>query len=546
VRDGIRNVISPGGASSEAVLVFTRVSQPSFQPGTQSHTVNVSIFPRSSGILLHITSLPGGHGIGDLGQSAHEFIDFLSASGQKIWQVLPLGPTGYGDSPYQLFSAFAGNPLLIDLHQLREQGLLSSTDLNAGADLPEEQVEYGRVIKLKLCLLTKAAQTFLSDTADRSPFEEFCHKNADWLDDYALFMSCKGFYGDAIWTEWECNLRRRDESAIREWRQKLSEQIGIHKFSQFQFFRQWEQIKQHCRRCGIRIMGDVPIYVAHDSADVWAHQELFRLNEHGRPSAVAGVPPDYFSATGQLWGNPLYRWDVSAASGHRWWIERFRASLRLFDLVRLDHFRGFEAYWEVPANATTAEHGKWIKGPGAELFATVQRELKELPFVAENLGVITPEVESLRNQFGFPGMSLLQFAFGNDPQGPSFRPHNYSRELVAYTGGHDNDTTVGWWTSTGVGESIRTPEDIRKEREFTRAYLGFKDEPLNWVFIRAVMASVAAFAIVPLQDVLGLGTEARMNLPGTVRGNWKWRFRRGMLTDQHSARMREMTFLYDR
>jgi 4-alpha-glucanotransferase len=510
--------------------------------------VNTIIFPRCSGILLHITSLPGGHGIGDLGESAHEFVEFLSASGQKIWQVLPLGPTGYGDSPYQLFSAFAGNPLLIDLHALREQGLLSFSDLNAVAGLPADHVDYGRVIKIKSGLIEKSAETFFADAAcaDRSSFQAFCRNHSGWLDDYALFMACKSFHKGAVWSEWTRELRQREEAALREWRDKLSTHIGAHKFAQYQFFRQWEQLKDHCKRCCIRIMGDVPIYVAHDSADVWVHQELFRLDEYARPSAMAGVPPDYFSATGQLWGNPLYRWDASAASGHRWWVDRFRASLRLFDFVRLDHFRGFEAYWEVPAGATTAEKGKWVKGPGAEFFAAVKRELGELPFVAENLGVITPEVEALRKQFGFPGMSLLQFAFGNDPQGPSFRPHNYSRELVAYTGGHDNDTTVGWWTSAGSGESVRTAEDIRKERAFTRAYLGFQDEPIHWIFIRAVMASVAAVAIVPLQDVLGLGTEARMNLPGTVRGNWKWRFGRGALTDEHSARLRELTLLYDR
>ncbi|HEY1659778.1 MAG TPA: 4-alpha-glucanotransferase [Candidatus Sulfotelmatobacter sp.] len=510
--------------------------------------MNTNIFPRCSGILLHITSLPGGHGIGDLGKSAHEFVEFLSSSGQKIWQVLPLGPTGYGDSPYQLFSAFAGNPLLIDLDALREQGLLSREDLKAAAGLPDDHVEFGSVIGIKLSLLEKSAQTFFADasSADRSSFERFCRDNSGWLDDYALFMACKSLHKNAVWSEWPRELRQREETALHEWRETLATQIDVHKFSQHQFFRQWEQLKDHCKRCSVRVMGDIPIYVAHDSADVWAHQELFRLDDHARPAALAGVPPDYFSATGQLWGNPLYRWDMSAASGHRWWIDRFRASLRLFDLVRLDHFRGFEAYWEIPAGATTAQNGKWVNGPGTELFVAVKRELDRLPFVAENLGVITPEVEALRKQFGFPGMSLLQFAFGNDPQGPSFRPHNYSNDLVAYTGGHDNDTTVGWWTSVGVGESIRTAEDIRKERAFTRAYLGFQDEPINWVLIRAVMASVAAIAIVPLQDVLGLGTEARMNLPGTVRGNWKWRFQQGVLTNEHRTRLRELTLLYDR
>jgi 4-alpha-glucanotransferase len=541
--------ICSGHSCFFAALVHlpARKSQPLLSSGSQTD-VNATIFPRCSGILLHITSLPGSHGIGDLGKSAYEFVEFLSSSGQKIWQVLPLGPTGYGDSPYQLFSAFAGNPLLIDLDALREQGLLSSQDLAAAVRLPDDHVEFGKVIEFKLGLLERAAQVFFADASepDRSSFERFCGENSGWLDDYSLFMACKSFYKDAVWSEWARELRQREEQALYRWRQELAAQIRVHKFAQYEFFRQWDQLKGHCRRCGVRIMGDVPIYVAHDSADVWAHQELFRLDEHGRPAAQAGVPPDYFSATGQLWGNPLYRWDVSAVSGHRWWIDRFRSSLKLFDLVRLDHFRGFEAYWEVPAEAATAENGKWVKGPGAEFFAAVKRELKELPFVAENLGVITPEVEALRKRFGFPGMSLLQFAFGNDPQGPSFRPHNYSRELVAYTGGHDNDTTVGWWTSAGVGESVRTAEDIRRERSFTRAYLGFQDETIQWVFIRAVTASVAEIAIVPLQDVLGLGSEARMNLPGTVRGNWKWRFRGGDLTHEHSDRLRELTLLYDR
>jgi 4-alpha-glucanotransferase len=509
--------------------------------------VNQPALSRRSGILLHVTSLPGGHGIGDLGSSAHDFVDFLAESGQKIWQVLPLGPTGYGDSPYQLFSAFAGNPLLIDLNALAEEGLLSSDGLANAADLPEDHVEYSRVIDFKQSWLRKAAKTFFADCdKQRSSFENFCQNNSHWLDDYALFMACKEIDKNAVWSDWDLGIRQRDPSVLKEWQKKLSCEIEIHQFAQFEFFRQWDQLRAHCQRLGISIMGDIPIYVAHDSADVWAHRELFRLDQQGRPTSVAGVPPDYFSATGQLWGNPLYRWDVSAASGHRWWIERFRASLKLFDLVRLDHFRGFEAYWEVPADASTAQEGKWVKGPGAEFFRTVKAELKQLPLVAENLGVITPEVEALRKEFGFPGMSLLQFAFGNDPQGPSFRPHNYSRELVAYTGGHDNDTTVGWWTSSGIGESTRSAEDIRKEREFARSYLGFEDEPVNWVFIRTVLASVAGIAIIPLQDVLGLGSEARMNLPGTLSGNWKWRCKPNVLTKDVSERLRKLTLLYDR
>ena len=514
----------------------------------QKHYVNRVIFPRCSGILLHVTSLPGGHGIGDFGNSAHEFVEFLAESGQKIWQVLPLSPTGYGDSPYQCFSAFAGNPLLIDLKALGEQGLLSAQDLSNAPRLPEGRVEYDRVIDFKLGLLRKAAHAFLADSArkDRRAFDGFCQNNTVWLDDYALFMACKRVCNDAVWVLWDRGIRQRDPAALKEWQDRLSSETEFHKFVQFEFFRQWEELRTHGRRCGISIMGDIPIYVAHDSADVWAHPELFRLDEQGRPTAVAGVPPDYFSATGQYWGNPLYRWDVSEISGHRWWIDRCRASLKLFDLVRLDHFRGFEAYWEIPACASTADKGKWVKGPGAGFFQTLQAELKDLPFVAENLGVITPEVEALRKQFGFPGMSLLQFAFGNDPQGPSFRPHNYSRELVAYTGGHDNDTTVGWWTSSGVGESTRTTEDIRNERDFTRAYLGFQNEPVNWIFIRTVLASVANIAISPLQDLLGLGSEARMNLPGTVSGNWRWRYESRTLTKEIGERLKQLTLLYDR
>jgi 4-alpha-glucanotransferase len=495
-----------------------------------------------------VTSLPGGHGVGDLGNSAHEFAEFLADSGQKIWQVLPLSPTGYGDSPYQCFSAFAGNPLFINLEALCERGLLSGKDSTNAPTFPEERVEYDRVIEFKRELVRKAAQVFLADGAptDRVSFDNFCRHNNAWLDDYALFMACKRVHKDAPWVDWDAGIRQRDPAALEEWRNKLSSEIQAHKFAQFEFFAQWETLKAHCSRLGIRIMGDIPIYVAHDSADVWAHPELFRLDEQGKPTAVAGVPPDYFSATGQLWGNPLYRWDISAASGHRWWINRVRASLKLFDLARLDHFRGFEAYWEIPADASTAALGKWAKGPGAEFFQTLQNDLKELPFVAENLGVITPEVEALRKRFGFPGMSLLQFAFGNDPQGPTFRPHNYSHELVAYTGGHDNDTTVGWWTSSGVGESTRTAEDIRKERDFTRAYLGFQNEPINWVFIRTVLASVANTAVIPLQDVLGLGSNARMNLPGTLTGNWKWRYKQDALTKETGERLRQLTHLYDR
>jgi 4-alpha-glucanotransferase len=334
---------------------------------------------------------------------------------------------------------------------------------------------------------------------------------------------------------------------LQTWTGRFAAEIAIAKYWQFEFFQQWQALRSYAHEHGIRVIGDIPIYVAHDSADVWANRELFCLEAQGNPIKVAGVPPDYFSATGQLWGNPIFNWKLLKSTGYKWWVERFRAAFRLYDIVRIDHFRGFEAYWEVPATESTALKGRWIKGPGAELFSTLQQELGELPIIAENLGVITVEVEQIRQQFGFPGMAILQFAFGNDPQGPSFRPHNYVRNLVAYTGTHDNDTTLGWWNSKGTTDSIRTSEDVLKEHVFARTYLGYlDDEPINWAMIRTVLASIADTAIIPLQDVLGLGTEARMNLPGTSRGNWRWRFQSGVLSPELAKRLRALNEAYDR
>ncbi len=493
--------------------------------------------------------MPSRFGIGDLGPCAYEFADFLSAGGQKLWQVLPLNPAGYADSPYQCFSAFAGNPLLLGLEPLRDQGLLREADLAQVPPFPRDFVDYGPVIGFKMAALRRAAQAFFADAsrAERAAFDRFCQIASSWLDDYALFMACKDAHHGAMWTAWEAPLRRREPQAIREWSTKLATEIKAFQYWQFEFFQQWERLRSYCRERAIRFMGDIPIYVAHDSADVWAHPELFYLDERGQPTVVSGVPPDYFSATGQLWGNPIYRWDLLAASGYKWWIERFRASLALFDMVRLDHFRGFESYWEVPAGQATAANGRWVQGPGEPFLAALQDAFGGLPIVAENLGVITPPVEKLRQQFGLPGMSLLQFAFGTDPQGPSFRPHNYTRDLVAYTGGHDNDTTLGWWTSSGAADSTRTADDVRQEHDLARRYLNFEqDSEINWVMIRAVMSSVADVAIVPLQDVLGLGSAARMNLPGTVGGNWKWRYPPGALRSDLSARLRSLVELYDR
>ena len=503
---------------------------------------------RSSGILLHPTSFPGRFGIGDLGHEAYRFADFLHAAKQSVWQVLPLGPTGYGDSPYQVFSAFAGNPLLIGPESLAQEGLLSEEDLSDVPKFPAAHVDYGEVIHFKFPLLRKAFERFQGSSVPLAgnAFEKFCEQHATWLDDYALFMAIKDAHGGKAWNEWDSAIALREPEALGHWTKKLSNAIGCWKFWQFVFFKQWMDLKQYCRARGIQIMGDIPIFVARDSADVWAHPQLFHLDERGNPTAVAGVPPEYFSATGQLWGNPLYRWDVMAASGYDWWVQRFRAAFELVDMVRIDHFRGFEAYWEVPGDETTAVNGRWVNGPGAELFEAVRQALGDLPIVAENLGLITPEVEALRQKLGFPGMAVLQFAFGSNAADSEFLPHNYSRNLLVYTGTHDNDTTVGWWNSTGANDSTRSPEEVQREREFVLKYLGVNGSEIHWAFIRAVLASVANLAMVPLQDVLGLGSDARMNLPARPSGNWQWRYTPGALTDAMLERLRDLTTIYGR
>ncbi len=505
-------------------------------------------FARSSGILLHPTSLPGRLGIGCFGEEAYRFVDFLAGAGQRAWQVLPLGPTGYGDSPYQCFSAFAGNPLLISLETLVNEGHLTSEDLESIPSLPEGEVDYGEVIRYKLPLLRKSFDHFdqRATPPERRQLESFCLRNEFWLDDYALFMALKHAHDGIAWSSWAPAIASRQQEAVRRWSRELAREIDSCKYAQYQFFRQWSALKAYCGARRIRIIGDVPIFVAHDSADVWSHRDLFDLEPDGKPRVVAGVPPDYFSATGQLWGNPLYHWDVMARLGYQWWVERLRAALSLVDIVRLDHFRGFEAYWEVPGTAATAATGRWVPGPGLALLSRLKDALGDLPIIAENLGVITPAVEELRNRFEFPGMAVLQFAFGTDPQAPDFKPHNYPRNRVVYTGTHDNDTVVGWWTSAGAGQSTRSPEDVRKEREIACKYLATDGSEIHWVFIRAVLSSVAQLAIIPLQDVLGLGTEARMNTPSEPTGNWRWRYKSEMLTDQLQERLRELTQLYDR
>lgn len=492
-------------------------------------------FPRAAGILLHPTSLPSRFGIGDLGDSAYEFANILVESGQSLWQILPLGPTGYGDSPYQCFSAFAGNPLLINLEALQEHGDIDGADLDEAPMFPETHVDYGPVISFKYAVLNRAARNFRQRHPEErwADFEDFCSNNVHWLDDFALFMALKDAHGGAVWNTWEWELASRDSEALDEWRDRLSEPIFAHRYFQYCFFRQWEALKTYVNEQDLQIIGDIPIFVAYDSAEVWANPDRFKLDEDFLPTVVAGVPPDYFSPTGQLWGNPLYRWDVMAEDNYHWWIERFEQTFKTVDIARLDHFRGFEAYWEIPAGEPTAINGHWVKGPGEAFFHTVKWALGELPIIAEDLGFITEEVRELRDAFDLPGMNILQFAFAADARNP-YLPHNYRRNVVVYTGTHDNDTTVGWYQSLNDSE----------EKEFISTYLGPTDEEINWALARMAYRSIADTAVLPLQDVLGLGSEARMNTPGKSSGNWSWRFRMDDIKAEHIQKLKEMTLTY--
>ncbi|MCB0223011.1 MAG: 4-alpha-glucanotransferase [Anaerolineae bacterium] len=507
---------------------------------------------RSSGILLHPTSLPGPHGIGDLGDAAYQFVDYLVEAKQTLWQVLPLGPTGYGDSPYASFSTFAGNPLLINLNKLVEQGDLTQEDIADVPDFPVDQVDFGWVIYWKIPLLEKAAKNFIemADPARKSDFDAFCQEQDVWLDDYALFMAVKEHFDakakeeevfGAMWSNyWDKDIALRQPAAIERWHKKEAEAIAIHKVLQYYFFQQWSQLRQYANDNGIKIIGDIPIFVAPDSVDVWANPSKFFLDDQGQPTVVAGVPPDYFSATGQLWGNPLYRWDAMAENGFQWWIDRIRSTLNVVDIIRIDHFRGFEAYWEIPADEETAINGQWIKAPGEELFNAVKQALGILPILAEDLGVITKEVEALRDEFNFPGMKVLQFAFDAKEAGSLnaanlFLPHNYGRNCVVYTGTHDNDTTTSWYQE-------RTDE----EKDLIRRYLGRPDDDIAWDFIRLALSSVARMAVIPMQDLFSLGSEARMNTPSVLGGNWSWRYREENLDEFTAIRLRDLTTLYGR
>ena len=493
-------------------------------------------FPRGSGILLHPTSLPGEFGIGDLGSNAFAFVDFLESAKQTYWQMLPLAPTGWGDSPYSSFSAFAGNTLLISPEKLIDDGLLEE-GWGGSSHESGDRVDYGAAYELKSEMLRTAFGSFANAPDDiRNAFDEFCDEKRSWLDDYAVYRVIKASQGQKPWYEWDDDLKHREEAALDTSQNKLADEIRAEKFYQFLFHRQWWELKRYATEKGIRIVGDVPIFVALDSADVWRNQNLFKLNPDGSPKVVSGVPPDYFSKTGQLWGNPIYDWNAMRDEGFSWWIERIKSALTTVDVLRIDHFLGFGAAWEVPGGDPTAEHGSWVEAPGRELFGAVGESIGDLPFWVEDLGVMTPEAEALRDDLELPGMRILQFAFGGDPSDHAL-PHNYVRNCIAYTGTHDNDTTVGWWDAQGDDSPVR---------ECAKQYLATDGMEIHWDLIRAAWGSVADIAVAPLQDVLGLGNEARMNLPASTSGNWQWRFRDGDLSDDVASRLRDLTRIYGR
>ncbi len=490
---------------------------------------------RQAGILVHVSSLPSRYGIGDLGPTAHAWIELLAEAGVSCWQILPLGPTGFADSPYQSLSAFAGNPNLISPESLWSDGWLSAGDLPA-REQSDGPVDYASVIRLKTDLTSRAFDRFPSHASptQRDRFEKFCAEQADWLDELALFLALKEVHGGRSWQEWPDEFRLRRPEGLRQARRDLAKGIDRHRFRQFLFDEQWSALRDHAHRRGIALIGDMPIFVALDSADVWSNPNLFLLDEERRPQYQAGVPPDYFSTTGQLWGHPLYDWAAHRETNYAWWTVRLRQALRQVDWIRLDHFRGFEAAWHVPAGDPTAERGEWLPGPGAQLFHTLRRQLGRLPLIAEDLGVITPAVDQLRRELGFPGMRVLQFAFGGAIE-DRFLPHHYDRCTVAYTGTHDNDTCHGWYRSL-----------TESERRFYRCYVADAGDGPAWEMIRLAWSSVAAWAIAPLQDVLDLGSEGRMNRPGTTDANWRWRATSRQLADAPWDKLAQFNQTYQR
>lgn len=533
-----------------------------------------SLFARASGLLLHLTSLParrlgtptdhqhgtdgewsaGDLGSGDLGPSAYEFIRFLRESGQRWWQILPTGPVGYGFSPYQSPSSFAGNPLLISPALLARDGLLriedwhdaAKSDASTEVDLGRTQFESSSSKRMEL--LRMAFRRFQHQRHDlHSQLDEFRHKQNDWLDEHCLFIACKNYHEDRAWNEWEQGLVRRDPQALTHWSEKLRVACDFEAFIQFMFDRQWQELRAYAVSNGVGIIGDIPIFVAMDSSDVWSMQHLFELDSNGNPTVVAGVPPDYFAVLGQRWGNPLYKWEVHRQSGYEWWMRRIKRTLQLCDLLRIDHFRGFESYWEIPAHLPDARVGQWLPGPRNDFFETLQRCVPgTLPVIAEDLGFITPEVHALRDRFHFPGMRIVQFGFGSGDSASLDLPHNYPVHCIAYTGTHDNDTTVGWFNSKAGEGSTRSQHEIDKEKNFALRYLGCTPENIHLGMMRAIWSSVATMAIAPVQDLLGLPTEARMNMPGTVAGNWTWRCKPGMLSPAVGEFLGDISQVYGR
>lgn len=496
------------------------------------------MFERSSGILFHPTSLPGKYGIGTLGKEAYAFIDFLKKSRQKLWQIFPLGPTGYGDSPYQSFSSFAGNPYLIDFDLLIEAHLLSEEDLrDVFFGDNEEYIDYGAIYNQKYPLLRKAYENFKSSDNHemRENLEHFKRENASWLNDYSLYISLKNHFNGLPWNEWVHDIKNREHGAMEHYKNELADDIEYHNFIQFLFFKQWGDVKRYANENGIKIIGDIPIFVAADSSDAWANPEIFLFDEERKPVKVAGVPPDYFSATGQLWGNPLYNWQKLKETNYSWWVERVRANLSTCDIIRIDHFRGFEAYWAVPYGDDTAINGQWEPGPGIDLFNAIKSQLGKLPIIAEDLGLMTQGVIDLREATGFPGMKILGFAFDSGEEN-DYLPHTYTKNCVVYTGTHDNDTLIGWFQKAK-----------EEDRQFARDYLNSRsDDEIHWDAIRGAWSSVANMAISPVQDFLGLGSEARINTPGVAAGNWQWRLRHEVLTDELAERIAKLTRVYSR
>lgn len=497
-------------------------------------------FPRNSGVLLHPTSLPGPFGSGDMGASAYHFVDWLQGAGQKLWQILPLGGIGPGNSPYMSSSAFAGNLLLIDMVDLQDRGWLVEDDLATDPAFETHRLNFAAVWPWRMDRLARAAQRFAqapagaSRTTDQAEFDAFCKAQADWLDNYALFMALAEHYNWQDWCEWPGGLAQRTPAAMADARAQHAGRIAFWKFCQWRFFAQWNKLRAYANSKDVKIVGDAPIFIAYQSAEVWARQDLFDLTTDGRPRVVAGVPPDYFSATGQRWGNPMYLWAAHAKENYAWWVERVRRTFELVDIVRIDHFRGFASYWEVPASEPTAVKGQWLPGPGAPLFKAIHKALGPLAIIAEDLGEVTPDVEALRREFAFPGMRILQFAFGDDSCN-NFLPHRHQNDTVVYTGTHDNDTTRGWWASA-----------TEHERRHLCDYLGVDGSDVHWDLIRASAASVADTAVHPMQDILGLGTEARMNLPGKGEGYWEWRFDWAQVLPERGSRLAHLTRIYGR